>query len=74
MSRGIVMSMRSHVLSFFFISKMSSLLALMVLSVWMGIFHACYYYYYYYYYQAVKTLINPNLLLITKLTKKLVYN
>ena len=61
-SRGIVKSMRRQVLSFLFVSKMSNLLAVMVLSVWMSKFHAyyyyyyyCYYYYYYYYYQAVKT-------------------
>ena len=38
-SRGIVMSMRRQVLSFFFFSTMSGLLAAMVLSVWMGMFH-----------------------------------
>ena len=37
--RGIVMSMRRQVLSFLFFSTMSSLLAAMVLSVWMGMSH-----------------------------------
>ena len=46
-SRGIVMSMRRQVLSILFFSSMSSQLAAMVLSVWMGML----YYYYYYYYQ-----------------------
>ena len=36
---GIVMSMRRQVLSFLFFSTMSSLLAAMVLSVWMGMSH-----------------------------------
>ena len=35
MSRGIVMSMRRQVLSFLFFSRVSGLLAAMVLSVWM---------------------------------------
>ena len=39
MSRGVVMSMRRQVLSFLFFSTMSSLLAAMVLSVWMGMSH-----------------------------------
>ena len=34
-SRGIVMSMRRQVLSFLFFSRVSGLLAAMVLSVWM---------------------------------------
>ena len=38
-SRGVVMSMRRQVLSFLFFSTMSSLLAAMVLSVWMGMSH-----------------------------------
>ena len=38
-SRGVVMSMTRQVLSFFFFSTMSGLLAAMVLSVWMGMSH-----------------------------------
>ena len=37
--RGIVMSMRRQVLSFLFFSTMSGLLAAMVLTVWMGMYH-----------------------------------
>ena len=37
--KGIVMSMRRHVLSFLFFSTRSGLLAAMVLSVWMGMSH-----------------------------------
>ena len=37
--KGIVMSMRRHVLSFLFFSTRSDLVAAMVLSVWMGMSH-----------------------------------
>ena len=38
-SRGVVMSMRRQVLSFLLFTTMSGLLAAMVLSVWMVMFH-----------------------------------